>query len=241
MVKNFTGIVLRTIKHSDNLMIADMYTLSRGRMAFAVSISRGRKSKVRNVLFQPLSTLSFNANCTRHSSLPRLSEAYPLTIYSSIQTDVIKTAIALYLSEFLCLVLREEEENEPLFRYLDYAFSWFDEAQKGYSDFHIIFLLHLTRFLGIFPNIEDVDNGRWFDLAAGSIVNEHPLHSHYLPEHETQNFIRLLNADFDSAGTFALNRKSRSAYLTLIEEYYSLHIPGFSTIKSGEVLRELFD
>lgn len=240
MIESLNGIVLRTIKHNDNLMIADMLTQSHGRLSFLVPMSRSRRSGVRNVLFQPLSMLTFNAPVGKRG-MSRLSEVQPYFLYSTIPYDVYKSAIALYLSEFLCAVLREEGKNEPLFAYLDYAFSWLDEAQEGYSDFHIVFLLQLTRFIGIFPNVEGARKGSYFDLAAGCITNDRPAHNLYLSPDDTMNFIELLGVGFDSIDRLSLNRKARREYLALINSYYSLHIPDFPLLRSAEVLRELFD
>lgn len=239
MIESLNGIVLRTIKHNDTLMIADILTQSHGRMSFIVPTSRAKRG-VRNVLFQPLSMLSFSAPVGRRG-LARLSEVQPYYMYSTIPYDVCKSAIALYLSEFLSAVLREEGENEALFAYLDYALSWFDEAREGYSDFHIVFLLQLTRYIGIYPNVEGARPGAYFDLAAGCVVNEHPMHGQFLSPDDTVNFIELLKVGFDSMCSLTLNRRARGQYLALIDNYYRLHIPDFPRLKSAEVLKELFD
>ena len=84
MTENFTGIVLRTLKYSDNLMIADIFTETRGRLSFLVPVSRSKSSKVKSVLFQPLSMLSFNAPYRQGGKLVRLSEVRPYVMYSSI-------------------------------------------------------------------------------------------------------------------------------------------------------------
>lgn len=241
MVEIITGIVLRTIKYSDNLMIVDMYTKERGRSSFIVPVSRSKRSKVRNVLFQPLSMLTFAASKGKGKGMQRISEVQPYLMYSTIPFDVVKSSVAIYLAEFLTAVLREEDENEALFAYLDYALSSFDGAVEAYADFHIVFLLQLTRFIGIYPNVEGASDKSFFDLAAGSIVDEYPLHAHYLLPEDTCNFIKLLNIDFNSMNTLSLNRKARGEYLALIQNYYSLHIPDFPAIKSADVLRELFD
>ncbi len=241
MVEKFHGVVLRTIKYSDTLMIADIYTQSHGRMSFLVPISRSKKTKVRSVLFQPLSMLSFSAPYRRGKSLARLTDVAPYTLYSSIPYEITKSSVALYLAEFLSNVLREECENEALFTFIDYALNWFDEAKENYSDFHIVFLLQLTRYLGIFPNIENYKKGDYFDLDAGTLVSERPLHPQYLSSEDTYNFVSLLKVDFASLHTISLNRKVRGAYLTLLQNYYRLHIPDFPELKSTDVLRELFD
>lgn len=240
MTEKFCGIVLRTIKYSDNLMVADIYTKSRGRVAFLVPVSRSKRSKVRSVLFQPLTMLSFSAPYRMGKTMSRISEVQLYKPYTSIPFDVVKSSVALYLAEFLSLVLHEEEGNSDIFNFIDNALTWFDLTQKGYTDFHILFLMRLTLLLGIYPNVENYRKGAYFDLAAGCLVYDHPLHGRFLSVEDTENFVEFMNMDFSSLHSFSLNRKARGEYLTLIHTYYRLHIPGFVEPKSVDVLREFF-
>lgn len=242
MVEILTGVVLRTIKYSDNLVVVDMYTKERGRSSFLLPVSRGKRSKVRNVLFQPLSMLTFTVNLGKRGGLSRISDAQPYILYNTIPYDVIKSSVAIYIAEFLTAVLHEEGSNESLFAYLDYSLSFFDNVDDNVSaDFHILFLLQLTRFLGIYPNVENSSQYSYFDLMAGTLVNEHPLHAHYLSPEDTRNFIKLLSVDFNSMHTLSMNRKARGEYLALIQNYYSLHIPDFPSLRSAEIFKELFN
>ncbi len=240
MTENFSGIVLRTIKYSDSLMIADMYTLSRGRMAFMLPVSRSKRAKVRSVLFQPLAILSFSATLKTSRSLGRISEAQILVPYRTVHCDVVKSAVVLYLAEFLSLVLREEEANGDIYDFLVSALSWLDVTHEGAADFHLLFLMRLTLLLGIYPNVENYRKGACFDLAAGCLVYDRPLHEQFLTPEDTCNFMEFMSKDFSSLPTFALNREARGKYLTLIHNYYRLHIPGLPEPKSAAVLRELF-
>ena len=79
MTEKFSGIVLRTRKYNDTLMIADIYTAERGRMSFLVPVTHSKRSKVRNVLFQPLSMLSFTSSVKSGRALSRIGEAVPQT------------------------------------------------------------------------------------------------------------------------------------------------------------------
>lgn len=241
MVEKYVGIVLRTIKYNDNLMIADMYTQGHGRASYLVSMSHSKRSKVRSVLFRPLAVLSFCAPPHKSKSLVRISEVQPMSLYSSIPYDMAKSAIALYIAEFLCGALHEEEPNEELFAYLCHSLEWFDTATTGYSDFHIIFLWRMTRFLGIYPNVEDFLPECHFDLAAGSLVDERPTHGQFLSPEATRVFVRLLATDFNAAQSLSLNRAARWEHIALLQNYYRLHIPGFPELKSSQVLKELFD
>lgn len=241
MVENFTGIVLRTLKYSDSLMIADIFTATRGRLSFLVPVTRSKSSKVRSVLFQPLAMLTFKANYRPGRGLTRVGEVLPYVMYSSIPYEPCKSAVALYLSEFLTRALHEESDNGSLFTFLEYSLRWFDEVQEGYANFHLVFLMRLTRFLGISPNLEDAARNHYFDLAAGCFSAVQPLHGNFIPAAQAVELFSLLFSDYEEAVLFTMNRQRRGEILDFLQRYYRLHIPDFPELKSAEVLKELFD
>lgn len=241
MLEKFDGIVLRTMKYSDNLMIADMYTRSHGRLSFLVPISSSARGRARRVLFQPLSMLSFTSLYKKGKSLSRISDVQPYMLYSTIQGNVVKSSIALYLSELLTYALREEGADESLFNFLDRSFTLFDNLESGYADFHLVFMAQLLKYLGIYPNIEDYSRYCYFDLLQGCTVREHPLHPDFLMPDDAAPFISLLCTGYDSMHKLSLNRKLRGEFLAILSAYYRLHVPDFPHLRSMEVLRELFD
>ena len=241
MIEKFEGIVLRTLKYSDSLMIADIYTAQRGRMSFLVPVSHTKRSRVRSVLFQPLSMLSFTAPVKAGRNLSRIGEVQPYSMYSSIPNDVVKSSIALYLAELLTYALREDGNDDSLFTFLDRSFTLFDNLEHGYADFHLVFMVQLLRFLGIYPNLEGFAPGCYFDLFQGCVTREHPLHPNFLLPEDAAAFIELLRTGYDSMHLLSLNRKLRGEYLATLSLYYRLHVPEFPELKSAAVLRELFD
>lgn len=240
MNDNYDGVVLRTIKYNDNLMITDIYTRQQGRRSFLLPITHGKKARVRNVFFQPLSMVSFTAPSRGAKRLVRITEARPYLLYSSIPYDVVKSSIALYLAEVLTYALREEEQDESLFTFIDRALVWFDSVTDGYADFHLVFMARLLGFLGIAPNLSNIAPNSYFDMQAGMLVREHPLHPHFLLPAATASFVHLFTSDFLSVRSLALNGELRRSFLAVLEEYYRLHVPDFPTLRSGEVLHELF-
>ena len=241
MVEKFEGIVLRTLKYNDSLMIADIYTAQRGRMSFLVPVSHSKRSRVRSVLFQPLSMLSFTATVKTGRTLSRIGEVQPYSMYSSINNDVTKSSIALYLAELLSYALHEDARDDSLFTFLDRSFTLFDNLEHGYADFHLVFMVQLLRFLGIYPNLENYTPGCYFDLAQGCATREHPLHPNFLLPDDAAPFVSLLRTGYDSMHLLSLNRKLRGEYLATLAVYYRLHVPEFPELKSASVLRELFD
>lgn len=241
MIEKFEGIVLRTLKYNDGLMIADIYTAQRGRMSFLVPVSHSKRSRVRSVLFQPLSMLSFTATVKTGRTLSRIGEVQPYSMYSSINNDVVKSSIALYLAELLSYALREDARDDALFTFLDRSFTLFDNLEHGYADFHLVFMVQLLRFLGIYPNLENYTPSCYFDLAQGCATREHPLHPHFLLPDDAAPFVSLLRTGYDSMHLLSLNRKLRGIHLATLAVYYRLHVPEFPELKSASILRELFD
>lgn len=241
MIEKFDGIILRTLKYNDSLMIVDTYTYQCGRLSFLAPVSRSKRSKVRSVLFQPLSLLSFTASCKNGRQLSRINDVQPYEMYSSIPFNVVKSSIALFISEILVHSLREEEADNSLYDFLNSSFMLFDKLENGYADFHIVFLSQLLRYIGIFPNVLDYVSGDYIDLLQGCIVHDQPLHAHFLIPENSRFFVDLLNIGYDSMHTLSLNRELRGRYLAILVEYYRLHIPDFPQLKSLDILKELFD
>ncbi len=153
MLQKTLGIVLHTLKYKDTSLIADIYTEVAGRASFMVSIPRSRKAAVKPVLFQPLALVELEADFRPNATIYKVKEAKSLYPFATLPYDPYKSAIALFLSEFLYRAVREEAENRPLFAYLYHSVIWLDECREGFANFHLVFLMRLSRFLGLYPNL----------------------------------------------------------------------------------------
>jgi len=242
MLQKTKGIVLHTLKYSDASMIVDMYTELSGRASFLVPASRSRKAAVKPVLFQPLSFVEFDADCRPGRTLCRIREAKCFYPFASIPCNPYKSSIALFLSEFLYRAVREEAENRPLFAYLQHSIIWLDECSEGFANFHLVFLMRLSRFLGLYPNLEDYREGDCFDLLNACFTSVRPVrHSFYIPPEEAGRIRRLMRMNYETMHLFGMNRAERAHCLSIINDYYRLHLPEFPALKSLDVLKELFD
>ncbi len=240
MLQKTTGIVLHTLKYNDTSNIVDIYTRQNGRASFLVPLPRSRKAAVKSVLFQPLSIIEFEADFRPNATLYRIKEAKPLHPFRSLPYDPYKSSIAMFLAEFLYRALREEAENAPLFAYLEHSICWLDECERSCPNFHLVFLMRLSRFLGLYPNTEDYSNGDFFDLMNACFTPLQPSHSAFLRPDEASRINLLLRMNYETMHLFAMNRTECNRCLTIINDYYRLHLPDFPVLKSLEVLQELF-
>lgn len=101
MLQKTLGIVLHTLKYKDTSLIADIYTEVAGRASFMVSIPRSRKAAVKPVLFQPLALVELEADFRPNATIYKVKEAKSLYPFATLPYDPYKSAIALFLSEFL--------------------------------------------------------------------------------------------------------------------------------------------
>ena len=233
---------MHVLKYNDTTNIVDIYTRRQGRASFLVKIPRSKKSMLKTVLFQPLALVEFEAEYRTSSSLYKIKEVKSMYPFLSIPYDVYKSAIALFMAEFLYRSLKEEAENEPLFAYLCHSIRWLDTCgEKSFANFHLVFLMRLSRFLGLYPNVEDYVPGAFFDMENACFTINPPMHPAYLNAEESSRINLLLRMNYDTMHLFGMNRNERNRCLTVINDYYRLHIPDFPTMNSLDVLRELFN
>ncbi|MBQ6751759.1 MAG: DNA repair protein RecO [Bacteroidaceae bacterium] len=240
MQENIRGIVLRTVKYGDTSMVVDLFTESRGRQSFMASTARAKRAVRSKSFWHPLSQVEFSAEMRPVGGLPRPADVRTYYNYIDLPFSPVKSTLALFLAEFLSAALREEKENLPLYRYIESSLQWLDmvESPAAMANFHLAFLMHLSRFIGIYPNLESPD--RYFDLMAGTYCDRPPLHAHYLQRQEAQALPTLFRMDYPTLHLFRFSRRERMRILHVLNEYYRLHVPNFPELKSLEVLQEFY-
>lgn len=234
------AIILNSLKHSDKTTIVNSYSRHFGRISFAVFGTHGKKSAVRSAHLQPLSVVELDVMHIPGKDIQRIKDLKMDVVFSSIPFDAVKSAIALFLAEMLTKVLRQPEEDEALFNFLIDSVLFLDKENQNFADFHLVFLLKLTQFLGFYPNFEN-NEIKYFDLMNGVFEREKPSHTHYLSQEFAQLFFRLLNSDYNETEHFSIGRNTRKILLNAILDYYRLHVSDFHGLKSLSVFQSLFD
>ena len=240
MFEKLKGVVLNTIRYSDKHNIVHIYTDGRGLMSFAVPQGKTQAARMRNALLMPLSLVDIEAGVKPGRDLSMLREVrrnYPLaTLYS----DPVKNAVALFISELLAHVIQEPEGNDPLFRYIEQAVQLLEQMPDHVANFHICFLYHLGAHLGIQPNVESYRNGYWFDMTDGVFAPAATRGHMNLQPQEAQVIHLLSRMTFSNMSVFRFNREERNRVLDVIISYYRLHNAAIGTLRSPDILKQLF-
>ena len=234
------GLVLHTLRYSDSQLIVDIFTESAGTVSFLVRAPRVSRASAKASSWQPLSLVEIIWDHHPRASLQKPRELSLWQPWRQLPFVPDKAAMALFLGEFLYRALHHEQENPALFQYLVNALQWLDEAEKSYVNFHIVLLLHLTRFLGFMPLADDWHEGDYFDMMAATFCAAQPLHPHFIGPAEAALVPKFLRMDFRTMRPVGLNGAQRNRALQLITEFYRLHIPEFPALRSLEVLAEVF-
>ena len=235
------GIMIGAVRHNDRTSVAHVFTESHGMVPFIWFMSGSGKNVSRNTLLQPLTQLEFQAEYIPTETLQHLKETKNCAPYSDIPRNPLKSAIALFISEFLTYALKAEQNNPPLFRYLTESLDWFDSAHEGsYANFHISFMIGTAAYTGICPNAEDYRPGYMLDLREGCFSSTEPQHKEWLDPQLSYKLHLLMTTAPDRMKDAPLTGQERVMLLNSLNTYFRLHIPLFPVLKSIEVLETVF-
>ena len=240
MLEKTKGIVLYYIKYSETSVIATIYTEKFGRQSYIINGVRGKRAKVRVNILQPLFLLDMEVVHKPNRELQRIKEIRTDYIFSSLPYDIRKSTLAIFISEILSKTIVEQESNPELFRFLYNSIQLLDLKEEGVSNFHLFFLMRLSKYLGFFPENNYSDTCCFFDFKLGSFVAIKPLHTLFLDKDKSSIFNKLLSFNENQQENIVIANEKRTIILDKILEYYSLHNEGASRIKSLRILHEVF-
>ncbi|REK64909.1 MAG: hypothetical protein DWQ49_01240, partial [Bacteroidetes bacterium] len=147
-------------------------------------------------------------------------------------------ALALFLAELFGKVLREETENREKFDFVRSSCLALDTLEKVPPAFHLSIWAKLTLYLGFSPDIQMEQSGSFFDLQDGLFLDHPSLLHPYLDEHTTAYLLAAIKWDFSSE--LQIPKQGRSDLLEGLLRFMNIHLDGFGSFKSLEVLGEIF-
>ena len=232
------AIVLSSLKYGDTSLIVKAFTASDGLKSYLLKgVLSSKKTKLKKAYFQPLTQLELVVNHRNRGTLEQIRDARISYQYSSLHTDIIKNAVCMFLSEVIGQCIHEEEQNQDLFSYLEASLQWLDAHEK-ISNFHILFMLKLSKYLGFYPESLKTEGG-YFDLEQGTFCKTRPS-GLSVSGADLDNFRSFLGIHFDALEGISLGRVQRDNLLQILLEYFQLHLHGFRKPRSLAILKEVF-
>lgn len=237
MLEKTKGIVLHTFKHGETSVISHIYTTLNGKQSYIFKGLLSKKNKQRNAL-QPLSLLELIVYNKPSRTIQLVKEFKFSPVYQSIPFDVHKSTIALFLSEVLYRVLKEETPNVEMYQFIEQSLLFFDKQIKQSSLFHLLFLTQLSRYLGFFPQQNYSNYKQFFNLNTGLFSStKNP--DYGLNKKMSKDLMTLLSTKISELSNLKIF-SSKISLLDSIMQFYRFHIDGINTINSLAVLKNVY-
>lgn len=229
------AIVLQSIKYGDKKIILKLFSRHNGLLTTAVVVGNSPSSKIKPGTVFPLNMLDVQLIKKQNNDVHRLTEASCYYISASVPGSISKLSIAQFLNEILIKSLKEQAPNPHLFDFIEGCLKFLNESGNDHINLHVYFLMEFTKYLGIEPH-NNYSPGSFFDCREGRFTPVNLSFPLGLTHEDSLLFSEALRVN---CLTEKLSNEQRQKLLEILLAYYQMHIPGFSRLKSLEVLREV--
>jgi DNA repair protein RecO (recombination protein O) len=239
MLHKTRGIIFNSSEYREASLVVQIYTELYGIQSYIINGVRKKHAKIHSNIFQPLTPVDLVVYHKERPGLQRISDIRPNPPLVNIPFDIFKSSMVLFLDEVLNKSIREEEANPALFEFLFSTILWLDGPQSPGSDFHLVFMLQLSRYLGFSPSLDYTPVKNIFDLRDGKFQSAYPGHPNFIVPPLSGHFAALIKAEFP----FSMNisTSERRLLISAMLEYFALHVEGFGNIKSHKVLEQVWN
>jgi len=239
MLYKTRGIVLNSIKYSETSLIVKIYTEEFGLQSYMVSGVRSKSAKIKPALLQNFSLVELEVYHKEKKNIQIIKELRPGFTFTSIPFNMKKSAVAVFMNEIFNKSVREEEQNTDLFNFLYEAIKLLDLETGSIANFHLLFMVHLSKFLGFFPKNNFSVQNNTFDLQEGVFKRQYLPGDIFIIMPGSESLNSLMNSSFNSLSQLVISAKIRGFLLEGLIKYYTLHLPGFGTVRSHIVMKEV--
>lgn len=238
MLVKTRAILFKTIKYSENSVIARFYTEEFGLESFIINNIRSKKAPINAAHLQPLNLLEADIYQRNNANLQRIKELRCQPMLQNVYTDMVKTSVIVFMQEVLGKVIIEKEKNQELFTFLFNEVCGIETLTKLPALYPAYWLVKLSQYLGFPPATDTWQEGHLFLPVEGvfSTDNTEPL---YFTAAIAKIIYKLSSASRDSLTQIEANASVRKELLDRLLLYYKIHIEGFNELKAHKILAEV--
>lgn len=232
------AVILNIIKYNDADAVVKAYTEQTGYTAYFVkNFYKTKTNKYKKAFLQPGALLQMIISKNNRGELQYIKDINVLYHYKNIHQDFDKMNIATFIRELLIQSLKNEHGDPKLFQFVFDSFIELDKSMQP-ANFHLFFMLHFTKYLGFFPNLEQ--DGKYFDMLNGQISKQKSDNQH-LDENETLLLKRISGMIFALKNEASIDAIDRKKFINLMLDYYRLHIEQFHIPNSVKILHRIYE
>lgn len=234
------GIIFRSLKYGDTSLILDIYTEELGLRSYIVNGVRKTNTRQHSAHFQLMSLLDLVVYHQENKDLCRIKEISLNLIFENLPFQIEKSSIGVFMLEVSRKSIKEREKNADLFHFLSEWFLFLDRSKEKIANYHLLFLIELTKHLGFAPTLSNSTENQYFDMMEGIFLQDIPPHPYYMGINETLWLKEFMRSSRNSVHTLSISRSSRSKLLHALIDFFKIHVENFHELKSLEVFKELW-
>lgn len=237
MIQKTRAIILQYTKYGDGKLMINAFSEDSGRTSFSLS---NVKNASRFLPYcQPLfqNEIEFTDS---DSAVKRVKSISPAVSYRTIPKNPAKMSVVMFLSEVLLKTLTYSEKNGELYGFISTSLRLLDEEGYKGRNFHLKFLMQLSKYAGFFPLNRYSPLTPCFDLAQSRFGVDFSGSPHFIREPYSKIFSEILDCDVLSCEKIPLSGGERSFLLEKILDYYRYRFDTLKQIKSLEILHTVF-
>lgn len=239
---SITGVALRNIKYNDTTSIAMIWTVERGCMSVVMPSGSSREARRRKAIMMPLGVFEGVAHIRPGQEVARVGDMRQLVPSPASSGNPVRGAIAMFVSEFLYLVLKESGPDPLLGKFIIESIEDLNEVSGlALANYHLMFLYRLGHFLGIEPDMATYKADHYFDIKEARFTATEPLHRQFLNPKQAGVVRCLSRLNKRNLHLLHINHDQRNQILDGILQYYTIHHSPISSLPSLKILRSLFN
>lgn len=220
MVHKTRGIIFRFTKYGETSIIVNIFTELFGLQSYIVNGVRSSSSRNKIALYQPLTLLELVVYHRPNANINRIKEVRCVHPYQTVTSDVRKSAIAIFLNELLNKTVKEESHAGELCSFLFNSFIVLDTLEQHAENFHLLFMVKLSRLLGFGAfNVNEILGVRIVDEETEKVLNH------------------MIDSGYDTE--LVISNTKRRELLDLLIKFYADHIENLGEMRSLHVLRDV--
>jgi DNA repair protein RecO (recombination protein O) len=213
------GIVFRFVKFGETSIIANIFTEQFGLQGYMIKGVRTNSRKSKIALFQPMTLVELVVYHKENAGIMHIKEVKCFHPYQFINANVRKASIAMFINEVLNKSVKEQSHPQEIFNFIAASLISLDAIEQP-ENFHLMFLIGLSRHLGFGPNLtSEVLGGRMVTMDEEQVLGQ------------------LITSEYTTV--IPMTYQQRQNILAVLLRFYQAHSDGFGEMKSVAVLKEV--
>ena len=213
------GLILKSVPYGERQSIVSLFTKQEGFMSMITSSNIERR---RGVLpFMQRCEMEFLRN--ERGGLHKLRSVAAVDKASTANFNVEVCNYSMLWGNVLASLLREQGADKDMYDYICRAVELLNEYQGRYINLSILFLLRLSWFLGVKPNLDSYKKGMKFNIETGEFVAASAVGGVCTGPNVAEVIYRFSVMDLEKMETLKIDFNSFKIIVDTIILYYERH------------------